>query len=256
DDLYELKNYKAAIEADQRVIDNYPNAEAAIRRSAWIVVAHGSFELAEYPQAEHAYGQVLAVTPDSDESRASFVDNLAASIYKQGELANEAQDFRAAADHFLRIRSAAPTSSIRATAEYDAGAALIRLEDWKAAVEVLEAFRSTFPENKLQLDATKQIALAYRQSGQLSRAAGEYDRIASQSEDPALRSEALLDAGDLHSQSNSQDRALDAYNRYVREFPKPVETAIETRFKIAELYKAAHDETLYHKQLEEIVSVE
>src|SRR5437870_12594782 len=35
-----------------------------------------------------------------------------------------------------------------------------------------------------------------------------------------------------------------------------VETAIETQFKIAELYKAAHDETLYHKQLEEIVSVE
>src|SRR5438128_3416692 len=51
DDLNELKNYKAAIEADQRVIDNYPNAEAAIRRSAWIVVAHGSFELAEYSQA-------------------------------------------------------------------------------------------------------------------------------------------------------------------------------------------------------------
>src|SRR6266704_908967 len=253
DDLYELKNYKAAIEADQRVIDNYPNAEAAIRRSAWIVVAHGSFELAEYSQAEHAYAEVLKVTPQGDESRAPFVDNLAASIYKQGEIANEAQDYRAAADNFLRIRSAAPTSSIRATAEYDAGAALIRLEDWKAAVEVLEAFRSTFPENKLQLDATKQIALAYRQSGQLSRAAGEYDRIASQSEDPALRSEALLDAGDLYSQSNSRDRALDAYNRYVKEFPKPVETAIETRFKIAEMYKAAHDETLYHKQLEEIV---
>src|SRR5947199_3690917 len=253
DDLYELKNYKAAIEADQRVIDNYPNAEAAIRRSAWIVVAHGSFELAEYSQAEHAYAEVLKVTPQGDESRASFVDNLAASIYKQGEIANEAQDYRAAADNFLRIRSAAPTSSVRATAEYDAGAALIRLEDWKAAVEVLEAFRSTFPEHKLQLEATKQIAYAYRQSGQLSHAAGEYDRIASQSDDPALRSEALLDAGDLYSQSNSRDRALDAYIRYVKEFPKPVETAIETRFKIAEMYKAAHDQPLYHQQLEEMV---
>src|SRR2546429_9474436 len=44
-----------------------------------------------------------------------------------------------------------------------------------------------------------------------------------------------------------------SYNRYVREFPKPVETAIETRFKIAEMYKAAHDESLYHQQLDEIV---
>src|SRR5438552_1473097 len=60
DDMYEMKDYKAAIEADRRVIDKYPGAAASIRRSAWIVVAHGSFELAEYPQAEHAYTQVLA----------------------------------------------------------------------------------------------------------------------------------------------------------------------------------------------------
>jgi cellulose synthase operon protein C len=256
DDMYELKDYKAAIEADQRVIDKYPGAAAPIRRSAWIVVAHGSFELADYPRAEHAYTQVLAATPEGDASRAALVDNLAASIYKQGELANEAKDYRGAADHFLRIRTAAPASSIRETAEYDAGAALIRMQDWKAAVDVFEAFRTTFPKNKLQLEATKQIAYAYRQSGQLSHAAGEYERIASQSNDPAVRSEALLDAGDLYAQSNSRDRALDAYNRYVKDFPKPVETAIETRFKVAEMYNAAHDETLYRKQLEEIVSAD
>src|SRR5437879_11471748 len=168
--MYQMKDYKAAIEADQRVIDKYPGADAALRRSAWIVVAHGSFELADYPQAEHAYAEVLKVTPEGNESRASFVDNLAAAIYKQGEIANEAQDYRAAADNFLRIRSAAPTSSVRATAEYDAGAALIRLEERKAAVEVLEAFRSTFPEHTLPLEATKQIAYAYRKRRRLSPA--------------------------------------------------------------------------------------
>src|SRR5260370_17443034 len=104
-----MKDYRAAIEADQRVIDKYPGAEASIRRSAWIVVAHGSFELAKYPQAEHAYTQVLAVTPEGDASRAAPVENLPASIYKQGELANEAQDYPAAADHFLRIPTAPPT---------------------------------------------------------------------------------------------------------------------------------------------------
>jgi tetratricopeptide (TPR) repeat protein len=121
---------------------------------------------------------------------------------------------------------------------------------------VLEAFRTTFPKNKLQLEATKQIAYAYRQNGELLHAASEYDRIASGSSDPALRSEALLDAGDLYAQSSARDRALDAYNRYVKQFPKPVETAVETRFKMAEMYKAAHDETLYHEQLEEIVTAD
>jgi tetratricopeptide (TPR) repeat protein len=256
DDMYEMKDYRAAVASAQRVIDTYPDAEPAIRRSAWIVVAHSSFELTEYAHAEHAYAQVLTVTPEDDESRAAFVDNLAASIYKQGELANDAQDYRAAADHFLRIRSAAPTSTIRATAEYDAGAALIRLEDWTEAARVLEAFRSTFPEHELQLEATRQIAFAYRENGQLSRAAGEYEIIASESGDPVLRSEALLVAGDLYEQSNSRDRALDVYIRYVNEFPRPVETALETRFKIAEMYKATYDEPLYHQELAEIVRID
>src|SRR5260221_10905067 len=84
DDMYEMKDYKAAIEADQRVIDKYPGAPASIRRSAWIVVAHGSFELAQYPQAEHAYTQALAVTPQRHEPPPGLAANLSPSIYKQG----------------------------------------------------------------------------------------------------------------------------------------------------------------------------
>lgn len=256
DDLYEMKDYDDAVASAQRVIDTYPGADPAVRRSAWVVVAHASFELALYPRAEEAYTQVLAVTPEGDASRAAFVDNLAASIYKQGELAKNAGDFRTAADDFLRIRRAAPTSTIRAAAEYDAGAALMALSDWTAAAGVLEAFRDAYPQHELQREASRQIALAYRESGQLSRAAGEYDRLASQSEDPALRSEALLVAGDLYAQSKVPDRALDAYMRYVDQFPRPVETALETRLKIAEIHKAAVDDALYQKTLTDIVRIE
>jgi len=256
DDQYEMKDYRAAVGSAQRIIDKYPGAEMPIRRSAWIVVAHGSFELAEYPQAEHAYAQVLTITPESDESRAKFVDNLAASIYKQGEIARNAQDYRAAADHFLRIRTAAPTSTIRATAEYDAGAALIELKDWKVAAGVLEAFRSTYPKHKMAGEATRLVARAYRESGELSHAAGEYERLASESTDETVRRESLLVAGDLYQQSNTKDKALDAYRHYVNDFPKPLEPALETRFKISEIYKAAHDDALYQKELTEIVRID
>jgi tetratricopeptide (TPR) repeat protein len=256
DDLYEMKDFRAAVGSAQRVIDKYPGAEMPIRRSALIVVAHGSFELAEYPQAEHAYAQVLTVTPESDESRAKLVDNLAASIYKQGELARNAQDYRAAADHFLRIRTAAPTSTIRATAEYDAGAALIELKDWNKAASVLESFRTTYPKHKMEGEATRLIARAYRESGELSHAASEYERLASESTDETVRRESLLVAGDLYQQSNTKDKALQAYQRYVDAFPKPLETALETRFKIAEIHKGAHDDSLYQKDLTEIVGID
>src|SRR6266581_291381 len=105
-------------------------------------------------------------------------------------------------------------------------------------------------------EATKLIAQAYRESGQLSRAAGEHDRLASESEDPALRGDALLAAGDLYQQSNTSEKVLDVYRRYLDEFPRPVEAAIETRFKISEIYKARHDDSLYQKELAEIVRID
>jgi tetratricopeptide (TPR) repeat protein len=184
------------------------------------------------------------------------VENLAASIYKQGEIANEAQDYRAAADHFLRIRSAAPTSKIRATAEYDAGAALMELQAWAEAAGVLETFRGDYPAHELNVEATRLIAYAYRENGDSLRAADEYANLASQSGDPALRGDALLVAGDLYEQSNAPRRALEAYSRYVEEFPTPVEPALETRFKIAELHKAEREDALYREQLETIVRID
>ena len=40
------------------------------------------------------------------------------------------------------------------------------------------------------------------------------------------------------------------YPRYVEQFPKPVEAAVETHFKIAEIYQRKSDTTRYHRSLE------
>jgi outer membrane protein assembly factor BamD (BamD/ComL family) len=256
DDLYGMKDFTPALSAGRKLIERYPNAAAPVRRSAWMVVAHSSLELADYPNAEQAYEHVLALTPNEDESYAGLVENLAASIYKQGEQANQQANYRAAADHFLRIKQVAPTAKIRASAEYDAGAALIRLEDWAAAAAVLDAFRTTYPDHELQREATKQIALVYRKDGQLSRSAEEYERVAVESENPQMRAEALSVAGQLYEESASPDRALLVYQRYVEQFPKPVEAAVETRFKIAEIYRHKHDDAHYQQELQQIVQID
>ncbi|MBN2083584.1 MAG: tetratricopeptide repeat protein [Anaerolineales bacterium] len=256
DDLYGMKDYRTAVDSARRVIASYPDSGPALQQSAWLVTAHGSFELGEYAEAERAYARVLAAVPESDESRSALVENLAASVYRQGELANEAQDFRAAADHFLRVRSSAPESGICAASQYDAGAALIRLRNWKEAVSVFDTFRREYPEHELRVDATRQIAFAYREDGQLPQSAGEYERLASESEDPALRGDALLAAGGLYEESGERDGALRAYNLYVHEFPGPIETALETRNRIAGMYRAANEESLYLRELERIVSID
>jgi tetratricopeptide (TPR) repeat protein len=184
------------------------------------------------------------------------VDNLAAAIYKQGEQANQAGDHRSAADHFLRIGAAAPHSGIQPAAEYDAAAALIRLQDWAGAAAVLESFRQTFPDHELSREATKQLAFVYREQGNLSRAAAEYERVAAEAGDPELRREALLAAGALYEDAKVMDRALAVYLGYVSQFPEPIETAVETRFKIAEMYEAARDSAQRHDQLRQIVEID
>jgi cellulose synthase operon protein C len=256
DDLYDMRQFGRALASGRTLIERFPDAPLPLQRSAWIVVAHSSFDLQDYPAAELAYGSVLSLTAPDHESRADFIDNLAASIYKQGELANEAGDYRAAADHFLRIRDAAPTSGIRAAAEYDAGAALMRLEDWATAAEVLEAFRATYPEHELNREATRQIAHVYREDGQIVRAAAEYERISAEAEDAELAREALLLAGQLYEDAAAPDRALGVYLRYVELYPRPLELAVETRHKIAARYKAILDVQRYHEQLQVIVATD
>jgi tetratricopeptide (TPR) repeat protein len=256
DDLYEMKEFDQAIVNGQRLLAAYPQADPSIRRSAWIAVAHSFFEIADFAQAEQAYTSALEMTTADDDSRQVIVDNLAASIYKQGEQATAAADYRSAADHFLRITRVAPDAKIRPAAEYDAGAALIRLEDWAGAASVLEAFRDAHPDHELNREATRQIAFVRRKEGDLSRAAEEYERVARESDDPELRREAMLQAGDLYEESKDLDRALAVYLAYVEAFPSPIETAVETRFGIAEIYRTTHDETAYREQLRQIVAID
>jgi hypothetical protein len=80
--------------------------------------------------------------------------------------------------------------------------------------------------------------------------------VAVESDNPELRAEALLVAGQLYQESAESERALAAYLRYVEQFPKPVEAAIETHFKIAAIYQSKKDTAQYHGQLEQIVRID
>jgi tetratricopeptide (TPR) repeat protein len=256
DDLYEMKDFEVAIASAQKLIDRYPRTDNELLRSAWAVIAHSSIDLANYQNAEHAYMNLLALTPDEDESRAAVVDGLAAAIYKQGEQANLLQDYRAAAGHFLRIKDVAPTSDIRTAAEYDAAAALIKLQDWVSASGVLEDFRLTHPEHELHSEATKQLAFVYREDGQIARSAAEHERIAAEATDPVLSREALLTAGELYDEVNVVDDTIRVYEQYVSEYPRPLDIAMQTRTRLAEIFRAELDYAHYHEQLNEIVAAD
>jgi len=256
DDLYELQDFDAAIVSAQKLIEQYPGSETGLLRSAWAVIAHSSIDLAEYANAEHAYTNLLTLTAKDDEERPAVVEGLAAAIYKQGEQANLLENYQAAATHFLRIKEIAPASSIRTAAEYDAAAALIKLEDWSFAAEVLEEFRVSHPQHELHAEATKQLAHIYREDGQIKRSAAEHERIAAEANDPELTREALLTAAEMYDEVSAFDEAIRVYESYVADYPRPLDIAMETRTRLAEIFKAELDYTRYHAQLQDIVAAD
>jgi len=256
DDLYDMKEYEQALAAATDLLEMFPGTEPAVIRAAWLVIGHSSYELNRYPEAETAYLNVLTLLPAGDKTRDNLIDNLAAAIYKQGEQANVLGDYRVAADHFMRVGRMASTSSIRATAEYDAAAALIKLKDWSMAATVLTSFRDTFPGHELQPEVTKKIAHVYRENGQISLAADEYERVERESGDDEIRRDALLIAAELHEEDGNSVRALEVYRRYVTCFAKPVDVNLETRNKIAGILKAQNDWKPYLEELREIVEIE
>lgn len=234
--LFVLKEYAAAIAAAQPVTEN-PKAPKDLQLSCWTVIAHAQFDRADYLRAELAYRQVLARTGRKDKQRNKLQEKLAASIYKQGEQEKAAGNLAGAAEHFLRIASVLPNSSINVTAQYDAAAAYIALQQWPTAIRILEQWRRANPKHKLQADVTRKLAVLYSENKQPLRAAGEFERIAASEKDPALRREAAWTTAGLYQQAGRDQQAIAAWKRFVKQFPQPVEQVMEAQFKLVSLYE-------------------
>ena len=124
------------------------------------------------------------------------------------------------------------------------------------AAGVLEEFRSSHPDHELSTDATKQLAHVYRVDGQIARSAKEHERISAEADDPELTREALLTAGELYDEAGEENDALRVYESYVFEYPRPIDLAIETRTRIAEIFESRLDYTRYLEELKSIVALD
>jgi len=234
--LYALHAPARAATVAQRVLALKPAPAPALRRTAWTVLAHTEFEKGAFDRAENAYQQALNLTPADTAGRGALVERLAASVYKQGEQDRSAGRLREAAEHFLRVGQVAPASTIRANAEYDAAAAYLALKDWPDAIRLLENFRRAYPGHPLQADVSGKLAVAYLEHGQWSNAAGEFAALAANpGKDAGVRREALWQAAELYEKAGDDRRALGAYDRYVGQFPRPLEPAVEARSRLARL---------------------
>ena len=132
----------------------------------------------------------------------------------------------------------------------------MKLSDWAMASNVLEEFRTSHPEHELNTEATKQLAFIYREDGQTERSAAEHERIAAEATDPELGREALLTAAELYDEVVVLDDAIRVYQQYVAEYPQPLDIAMETRTRLAEIFESQLDYERYYAQLNDIIDAD
>ena len=131
--------------------------------------------------------------------RADIVERLAASVYKQGEQARAAGHAREAVGHFDRVATVAPQSAVRATAQYDAAAALIGLKDWDGAASDARRLPPALSRRmRLQGEVGSKLTLAYLEQGQWAPAAAEFERVAAGQADSKLAAASFWQAAELY----------------------------------------------------------
>jgi tetratricopeptide (TPR) repeat protein len=115
---------------------------------------------------------------------------------------------------------------------------LIAMKDWDGAARTLEDFRSRFPNHPLQGEVGSKLAVAYLEKGQWTQAAAELERIAvAPKTEPKVARDAQWQAAELYEKGGSRVPATRAYERYLKQYPQPLEPAVEARWRLARVAK-------------------
>ncbi|MEM7562257.1 MAG: tetratricopeptide repeat protein [Pseudomonadota bacterium] len=251
--FYEWKDYPGAMASAKRLINN-AKVNKKTKQEAWAILADSQFSTGDYVFAEQSYLYLLEFSETGAKQRKAVREQIASSIYKQGEIARDNNDHLAAAGHFVRLGQVVPESPKRIVADYDAATAYLQLEDWPAAIKQLETFRKRYPNDKqFKTGVTEKLALAYSSNGNQSQAAGEMLTLAALPGDNERKRDLMWKAAELYEESGKPERAISVYKNYVKLYPYPLARSIELRHKIAESYRAKNDNRNLRIWLNEIV---
>ncbi len=239
--MFDNKDYPQAMQVAETLLKKKPAASQKEQKVVWTIAAHSRFESKNYQEAELGYIEALKLTATTDPTRQDLTERLAASVYRQAEAFREKGNNKEAVTQFLRVATVAPAAKVAAVASYDAAVVLIKSGQWKQATPILESFRHKYPAHKLQQEVDKNLATAYLKTDQPAKAAAEFERVAATGANPEIRKEALLNASDLYAKSGDELKSMFILETYVKDFPRPVEPAVEAAYKLAGFYEKRHD---------------
>jgi TolA-binding protein len=234
--LLQERHYPRAVQAAADLVAWQPYPGDELVMPAWLVIGHGEFEQGDYPEAEQAYLQALALMPEQDSRQAGTMEQLASSIYRQGELAAASGQHLAAADHFARVIELTPDSDVRVNAQYDAAISYRQARDLDHANALFRDFRERYPGHELSGGIAAILVENYEAAENWQAAALELDGISASSDNTAVQREALYLSAQYYMKAGNTDQAIARYRSYAHNWPEPLEMRIEAMLSLADIY--------------------
>ncbi|MDX1456135.1 MAG: tetratricopeptide repeat protein [Marinobacter sp.] len=242
EEMFALGRYEKALEIATSVVSREGEIDRELNRTAYGVIAHCQFELGNLAAAEQGYRDQLNYIDAGTEESAQVTERLAVTIYKQGEQAQQAEDLNLAVEHFLRIKTEAPTTDVRVIAQFDAATHLMTLEFWERALSEMNELQRLYPNHRLSRQLPGKIAYAYEQDEQWLKAATAYENIYHDNgATDAERRDALFLSAEMYEKAGEEMQALEYFKKWAFAYEQPFDTRMEARYHIAYLYKRHND---------------
>ena len=257
-ELLTQKRFAEAATVAEEIINLKPPAEPKLQFTAWLVLGHSNFDDKNYAGAEKAYWQVLNLLPANAQTPGAptaqqMRERIAASIYQQAQADLELGQKDQAIAKLLRISDVAPDTDIAIKGRYDAGVYLIEQQKWSEAEQVYLSFRQQYPKHELTATIPAKMVLIYQNQSKWAQAASELSIMERSSNDPNVKRQSLAMGAELYEKSGNKSMAIEQYQRYANEYPRPVAEAMEAQLHLAQLYGEAQDTKKHQYWLQRMI---
>jgi len=245
-ELLTQKRFSEAATVAEEIINMKPPAEPKLQFTAWLVLGHSNFDDKNYAGAEKAYWQVLTLLPANSQTPGvpaaqQIRERIAACIYQQAQADLLAGQKDLAIAKLLRIADVAPDTDIAIKGRYDAGVYLIEQQKWSEAEQVYLNFRQQYPKHELTATIPAKMVLIYQNQSKWALAASELSIMERSSNDPNVKRQSLAMGAELYEKSGNKAMAIEQYQRYANEYPRPVAEAMEAQLHLTQLYGELKD---------------
>lgn len=250
--IFSLDQYERALQIATSLIDNNPDLDTALKKTAYGIQAHSLFKLERYAAASDSYILQRQLVTEGSEEYGQITERLATAIYKNSETIIAQDQKQQAVEELLRLKTLTPDSPVRITAQYDAATLLLELEQWSRAIGELQELIQAYPKHELAVEFPRKLAFAYEKNSDWSLAAKEYLQLSETDPDDVLRRESLYRAATMLENNKDYAAAIEQFKVYNKRYPQPFDMMMEARYRLAQDYhlliedgKAEQEKMLY-----------